>query len=385
MSVENRINDLRKYMNENNIDVNIIMNPDNQYYISGFKAIIYSRPIVLVVDKEKTALIVPGLEEAHARHEANVDELHVYYEHPQESHKGTTHTEHLKNILSTNTTYKTIGVEYGHMNISLANTLKDIGFEVVDIGTKITQMKFIKDEEEIEVIKHAGRLVSLALKTSLENAKAGISEIELDQFGNEIIFDTVAKEFPNAVLDFFVMSPSGIERSIMPHVFSNTRKLEEEEIIIHSRQISLNGYRAECERTFFIGEPTEEQRRIFNIAKEAQEAILKNIKPGLKACEVDKIGRDIIEKAGLSQYAIHRVGHGIGLGLHEEPYLRFDSEVVLEENMVFSVEPGIYVPGVGGFRHSDTVIITKDGCELVTDYYRELEDLIINKTECAIG
>ncbi len=81
-------------------------------------------------------------------------------------------------------------------------------------------------------------------------------------------------------------------------------------------------------------------------------------------------------ESGYAEYAIHRIGHGIGIGNHEEPYLRFDSDLVLEEGMVFSIEPGIYIPELGGFRHSDTVILTKDGNQLITDYPTELENLI---------
>lgn len=218
--------------------------------------------------------------------------------------------------------------------------------------------------------------MSLALSESLKKAMAGISEIELDQYGNKALFEETAQKYPNASLDYFVMSPSGLIRSVMPHVFSNTRKLTENDIVIHSRQVGLNGYRAECERTFFIGEPTAKQKEVFNVAFEAQKAAMEMIKPGIMAKEVDMAARQIIQKAGYGEYAIHRTGHGIGLGVHEEPSLRFDSDLILQEGMAFSIEPGIYIPGVGGFRHSDTVIITKEGARVITDYPRELEHLI---------
>lgn len=199
--------------------------------------------------------------------------------------------------------------------------------------------------------------------------------MEVDQFGNEALFRDVAKNHPDSTLDFFVMTPSGIERTVLPHVFSNTRKFKDKDISIHSRQVGLNGYRAECERTFFIGEPTDRQKDLFNIALEAQIAALDVIKPGIKAKDVDESARKVFRKYGIEEYSMHRTGHGIGIGNHEEPSLRFDNDLTLQEGMVYCVEPGLYVPGVGGFRHSDTVVLKKDGSHQITDYPSELEHL----------
>lgn len=162
----------------------------------------------------------------------------------------------------------------------------------------------------------------------------------------------------------------------MPHVFSNTRKLQKGDIVIHSRQVALNGYRAELERTVVLGGLTDEQNNAFEAARAAQQAAVDFIRPGVTAAEVDDVSRQILKKAGFGDYAIHRVGHGIGISVHEEPSLRFDNNLVLEEGMVFTIEPGIFIPGVGGFRHSDTVVLTKNGNRLITEYPRDLPDLI---------
>ncbi len=225
-------------------------------------------------------------------------------------------------------------------------------------------------------MEEAGRLVNLAVSETLQSCRPGMTEIEIDSRGNAALFSETAKNHPNATLDLVVMSPSGIERSVMPHVFSNTRTLQRGDVVIHSRQVGLNGYRAELERTFFIGEPSEKQKKAFEAARLAQEVALDFIKPGVTAAEVDNVARQVIEKEGYSEYFIHRVGHGIGVSAHEEPYLRFDNNLVLEEGMAFSIEPGIYIPGVGGFRHSDTVVLTSNGHKCITDYPRDLNSLI---------
>jgi len=376
MNPGKRLSQLRTYMDENQMGLSIIMYPDNQYYVSGFKAIVYSRPIVLIVESNSTELIIPALEEEHATKEAAVDSLHVYYEHPEKASSGISYLEAIDKIVSKYPVGTTIGVELDVVSARIYNRLKDAGYKLADIGKKITEMRYIKDENEIEMMMKSAELVNLAVSVSLKNARIGMSEMELDQYGNKALLEEVAKKYSDSTVDYFVMSPSGIERTIMPHVLSNTRKLQQGDVIIHSRQVGLNGYRVENERTFFMGEPTKDQARLFTIIYNAQKAAREAIKPGMMAKEVDSIARKIIQDAGYGQYFIHRTGHGIGIGLHEEPSLRFDSDLVLQENMVFSIEPAIMVPGFGGFRHSDTVILTRNGSKVITEYPRELKDLI---------
>jgi len=377
MNYKKRILELRNFMAENKIDLSIIMDSNNQYYISGFKALIYSRPIVLIIGKSLVNLIIPGLEENHAKAEAKVDNLYVYYEHPEKAKNGKTYLQYLDKIISKYSKGTRIGGEFNVMSIEMADYFKDHDFEIVDIGKKITEMRFIKDAQETDLLINAGKLVSLALAESMKNANEGISEVEFDDIGNKVIFKEATTKYPNSTLDFFGMSPSGLARVLMPHVLSSTRKFQRGDIIIHSRQIGLNGYHAECERTFFIGKPSNsKQEHAFNIIVEAQRAAIDFIRPGVMAKDVDLIARKIIQKAGYGEYAIHRTGHGIGLGVHETPYLRYDNDLILQEGMVFSIEPGIYIPDIGAFRHSDTVILTKNGSKLITDYSRELEKLI---------
>lgn len=376
MNTVQRLNALRSFMMENQITLSLIVNPDNQYYISGYKALIYSRPIVLLVQPNVTSLIVPGLEEEHANAKADVDEINVYYEHPEKADKGKTHLELLDNILSRYPKGTKIGIEFYATPAALARHLEVLGFELCDIGQKIVEMKYVKDEQEIDLIIKAGELVSLALSASVKHACRGISEIDLDRFGDNALLTEAGIKYTDSVLDILVLSPSGVLRTNMPHVSSSTKKLQQNEGVIHSRQVGLNGYRAECERTLFIGEPSSKQKEAFKIVTEANLAAMECIRPGIEAGEVDAKAREIIRKAGYGEYAIHRTGHGIGLGLHEEPYLRFDNRLILQEGMVFSIEPGIYIPELGGFRHSNTVILTNNGAQLVTEFSLELEDLI---------
>ncbi|SFB38482.1 Xaa-Pro dipeptidase [Lentibacillus halodurans] len=375
MDVNHRLTEMRNYMNERDLVAAIVANPDHQYYLSGFKAVMYSRPIIFLVDQDSTKLIVPALEEVHAKDEAKVDDITVYYEHPEMAHKGTNPLDQLRSLLDNYSQGSKIGVDMASISAEKVNFIQQLNFEVVDIGQKIVEMRYVKDKEELVLIEEAGRLSNLAVSTSLNACQEGITEIEMDAVGTKALFEETAKRHPDSTLDLFAMSPSGTERTIMPHVFSNTRKLQKGDIIIHSRQVSLNGYRAELERTIALGELTDDQKKGFEAAKIAQQNAMDFIKPGVTAAEVDEVSRNTLKKAGFVDFANHRVGHGIGISAHEKPYLRFDNDLVLQEGMVFTIEPGIFIPGIGGFRHSDTLILTKNGNKLITEFPRELNDL----------
>jgi Xaa-Pro dipeptidase len=366
-----RLKEIRAFMDERKIGKALVLSPENLFYLTGFKTISYSRPIFLIVDLNSTCLIVPALEEEHAKAKANVDELRVYYEHPKMEEHGISPYRHLLSELRK--TKGTIGVEKSYFSLSLHEKLKK-NFDLVDIGEKIKKMRYVKDDEELDTIRRAGKLVKLGVESSLLIVSPGITEIEIDINGTHKIL-SYASSFPKMTVTSDAMTQTGIERTIMPHIESSTRKLTMPDIGIHSRQVALNGYRAELERTFFVGKPTPEQKHCFEVVQNAQEVALDIIQAGIQAKEVDIHARTVFQKNGYGCYAIHRTGHGIGIGAHEEPYLKFDEDLVLEENMVFSIEPGIYIKNLGGFRHSDTVIVRRGKCEIITEYPRDIESL----------
>ncbi|TCP30881.1 Xaa-Pro aminopeptidase [Scopulibacillus darangshiensis] len=374
-TVEKRLKALRQRMDKKGIDVSLFWDPDNEYYLSGFRAISYSRPIVLLVYKDKTQYIIPALENDHARENAAVDEFFVYHEKIQNSHLDTQYFQPLNRILDDVSKNNVLGIEMGIVPASVYQFIREKGFEIKDIGQDLIDMRAIKDQEEIYWLEQAGLLSDIALEASFANVKSGMSELEFDSYGDMKLLETASKDYPDLIVGYENWTCSGIERSAMPHLYSSTRKFEQNDVVVHSRQVWINGYRAENERTFLIGNPTDEQRKCLQLAIDAQEAGMNVIKPGVKAKEVDIASFKVFEKAGYGNFVQHRIGHGLGLTEHEEPYLRFDNDLVLEEGMVYTIEPGIYIPGVGGFRHSDTVILTKDGCRSITKYPRHIEAL----------
>ncbi|TFB22795.1 aminopeptidase P family protein [Filobacillus milosensis] len=375
-SVDRRLRDLRKRMSQKGIDVALFWDPDNEYYLSGFRAISYSRPIMLLVYQDHTQYIIPALEEEHAKLNAQVNEFFVYYETKPHSHMNTHHLDPLLRIMDSLESNTVFGLELDIIPASMLKMFQDNGFSVKDIGEDLIELRAVKDEEEIFWLDQAGRLSDIALEASFDNLKPGISELEFDSFGDKKLLEVASEEFPDQIVGFENWTCSGIERSAMPHLYSSTRKYEQNDVVVHSRQVWINGYRAENERTFLIGEPTDQQKECLQLAIDAQQAGFDAVKPGVKASEVDQASYNIFKNAGYGDYIQHRIGHGLGLTEHEEPYLRFDNDLILEEGMVYTIEPGLYMPGVGGFRHSDTVIVTKDGCRTITSYPRKLKNLM---------
>ncbi|SDH97654.1 Xaa-Pro dipeptidase [Alteribacillus persepolensis] len=376
-TLKRRLDGFRKRMRDKEIDMALLVEPDNQYYVSGFRAISYSRPIICLVYLNSLQFILPELEKDHASQSARTDELYVYHEIACHRGKDTQFHRPLEHLLDRQPASSTIGVEVDTLPAALYCMLHERNFIVKDMGPDLMEMRMKKDQEEIHWIKQAGVLSDLALESSLHHVQPGISELELDSFGDKKLLEAASQQFPDQLIGFADWTCSGITRSFMPHLASSTRKLEKNDVVVHSRQVWVNHYRAENERTFLIGRPSNEQKYCLELAIEAQAQAMQVVKPGVCAKDIDLAAYHVFEKHGYGEHVQHRTGHGLGLTEHEEPYLRFDNELQLEEGMVYTIEPGIYVPGVGGFRHSDTVIVTNNGFESVTQYPRSLEDMIL--------
>jgi Xaa-Pro dipeptidase len=213
---------------------------------------------------------------------------------------------------------------------------------------------------------------------TLEAAAPGQSQLSIESIGTNAILEAAPRLTPEATVNLLHFTTSGPETSL-PHLITTTRRLGRPDLAIHSRQVSVDGERAELERTFAIGEMDSETRRVFDAAEEAQQAAIDAIRPGVPMRDVDTAARKVIQDAGYGEYSIHRTGHGLGIEAHEAPYVRWDVDEPMEVGMVVSIEPGIYVPGLRGARHSDTVVVTADGHETITDAPRGAANLTFDR------
>lgn len=367
---------------ERGIDAAVVWLPAHQLYLSGFLAHIYSRPIFTFITPTRSALVVPGLEEDHARSKAIVDDLLVYREQP-----GGTRVAGgaqagaaalFEDLLSALPARSTVGIEGSILPWSWAQAVSARGLKIADVGADIYRMREVKDAEEQHLLRLAGKLVSVAVRDTVAAFRPGITEPLVELEGNRSALELAAAEMPEMTVDLLkILTASGVEKSALPHAVTTNRTITNPDLGIHRRHIWVDGYETECERTFFVGKPSAELSRMFAVMCEAQEAAAASLRHGVPAADVDLAARSLITRAGYGQYFVHRTGHSIGLEPHELPDMRHDSDRILEAGMVVTVEPGIYVPGVGGVRHSDTFIITGSGSECITFGSKDLESCIV--------
>ena len=232
--------------------------------------------------------------------------------------------------------------------------------ELVPVDGLPEKLRVKKDEEEIAVIREAAKLADAAYAHILHYVRPGVTELDL-----AAELESFMRKNGASGPSFDTIVASG-ERSAMPHGVASTRKLQPGEFVTFDFGAYFQGYCSDLTRTIVVGEPTDRHREIYNIVLEAQERALAHIKPGMTGREADALTRETIARYGYGEFFGHGTGHGIGLEIHEAPRLSQRSDTVLEPGMVVTVEPGIYIPGFGGVRIEDDVVVTESGIRVLT-------------------
>ncbi len=249
------------------------------------------------------------------------------------------------------------------------NAIPDIEFK--PSKNEICNLRKIKNSEEVEKIQFACNLADSCLTHIKGLIKPGISEYELNleiefylrKHGAKNAFDPIVAAGPN---------------SAKPHARPSERKLENNEFLVIDFGAFINGYNSDMTRTFFLGEPNEEQRRMYNTVLKAQLAAIDGLVPGKSAVEVDKIARDVITEEGYGEYFSHGLGHGLGKDVHDPGSLSFRSNDIISVGQVWTVEPGIYIENNGGIRIEDDVLVLDNGTNILTHSKKDFESMIIH-------
>lgn len=232
--------------------------------------------------------------------------------------------------------------------------------ELVPAGELAESLRMKKDEDEVEVIREAAALADAAFQHILTVVRPGVTELEL-----AAELETFMRKGGASGPSFDTIVASG-ERSALPHGVASDRRLQPGEFVTFDFGAYYNGYCSDLTRTIVVGTPTDRHREIYEIVLEAQQHALDNLKPGMTGREADALTRDIIARYGYGEFFGHGTGHGIGMEIHEAPRLSLRSDTVLEPGMVVTVEPGIYIPGFGGVRIEDDVVVTDAGIRVLT-------------------
>lgn len=263
---------------------------------------------------------------------------------------------------------KRLAFEKDHVTYSSWEKLKEKfeGVELVGVSGWVEELRAIKTSEEVKLISRAQEIADSALAMLLNSLKRGVCErdVALDL---EFTMRKMGAQGPA----FPIIVVSG-ERSSLPHGTPSERVFRDGDFVTIDWGAQVGGYCSDCTRTFIIGVADSRHEEIYRVVKAAQEEALAAVKPGGLAKDVDLAGRKVIEDAGYGEYFGHSIGHGVGLAVHERPVVGPKSDAVLEPGMVITVEPGIYVPGFGGVRIEDLVLVTDTGCKILSTNPKDL-------------
>ena len=347
-----KINEIINYLQKENADAAWITTPLNIYYFTGYRSEPHERLFALLIQASgETVLFCPKMEVEEVKASPFDGQIIGYLdtENPFDFYQQS--FQHML-IESEHLTVKR------QREITQAFHVKQYG----DIDQTIKNLRNIKSIDEIEKIKHAGHLADKCIEIGVNYLKEGISEREVvNHIENEI------KKYGVNEMSFDTMVLFG-DHAASPHGVPGNRQLQNNELVLFDLGVIYNHYCSDMTRTVQFGTPSKEALDIYNIVLDAETSAIDAIRPGVKLKEIDKIARDIIDRAGYGDYFPHRLGHGLGLEEHEYQDVSSTNDNVLEAGMVITIEPGIYVPGVAGVRIEDDILVTDSGCEILTHY-----------------
>jgi Xaa-Pro dipeptidase len=375
-----KIRQVQDEMKKRNLNALVLLHATNVIYTTGYFHLSTERPLAALIPQSgDPALFVPALESDQVKLWW-VKDYESYFDFPGPVNRVRWIFERIaKRGLGAGR----IGVE--EPTPSRLNQMK-LGAPqatIVDAGDFIEQLRWVKDEDEIQIMRRGMYFNDFAIGAGREfiQAHGAVTENEILKAAADALADKMGAELKDVVgvgiePPFGSLVPFG-KRSAFPHAVPSKDRLKKGDALILSYTCQVGGYAVECERSFSVGKPTDYAKRLFDAMLAAHDTGVENLKEGAIAEEVDKKSLDQIRKAGFEKFLKHRTGHGIGLEGHEAPWIAEGDKTVLKEGMTFSCEPGVYDPDWGGFRHSDTVVVRKDKGEVLNKYPTRLEDMII--------
>ncbi|MEV4626924.1 Xaa-Pro peptidase family protein [Micromonospora sp. NPDC049523] len=369
--------DLRAELARAGLDAMLADDPEDVAYLTGFFHHPGERPVAVLLPTDGTTrLLLPELEREHAQAQHSAAELVAYPEFPGLRPQFS----YLAPVTGR------IGYA-GSMSVDrLAQITAAFPGATMVRTDLVTLARYRKRPEEIALHAEAARITDLMLaagRTLIEDAVAGGGELPSEAELADHITTVGTRTMYAEHADVVVVSPlaGGLvyagPNSARPHALPSGYRLRPGDTFMLSLGCAVGGRFVEGERTFILGEPTADQRRYYEAVRQAQQTGGEALRPGVLCSQANTECLDVIRSAGLGEYLRHRQGHGIGLGMHEPPWLADGDDTPLEVGMVVSNEPGIYIPGHAGYRISDSMLITQDGARPFTSYPRSLDDVVV--------
>ncbi|MDX1770042.1 MAG: Xaa-Pro peptidase family protein [Planococcaceae bacterium] len=358
-----KINQISTYLKKHNIDAAFITTPDNVFYVSGFRSNPHERLLgVLVFQDAEPLMILPQMEVPDAKNAGwNFDVVgHQDTDQPWQLLKQAIENKKI--------TPSQIAIEKSHMTVERLEAIQELYPDVTftRLDDQLNSMRVVKDANELAILREAAAYADYAIEVGVSEIAEGKTELEI-----LTAIELALKKKGISHMSFDTMVLSG-PKTASPHGKPGDRKIQKGDLVLFDLGVIYKGYCSDITRTVAFGEPSTKQKEVYETVRKAEQAAVDAVKPGVKAMELDKIARDIITEAGYGEFFTHRLGHGLGISVHEFPSVTGNNEMELIEGMVFTIEPGIYDPSITGVRIEDDVVVTKDGVEVLTKYPKEL-------------
>lgn len=362
--MSSRLQKLSQWMKENDIQVSFLTSPDNVFYLSGFLSDPHERLLGLAIFQDaEPFLVCPAMEKEDAKNAGWSHEIIAYsdIQNPWKLIQKSIHTRIGK--------LEKAAIEKEHMNVERYEAISHLlgGAAFVPAEEKLRKMRMIKEDHELQIIREACALTDFAIETGCAEIQEGKTELDV----LAAVEYALKKKGVNE-MSFSTMVLTGANGA-SPHGTPGMAKIKKGDLVLFDLGVVVNGYCSDITRTVAYGDIHDKQKEIYDTVLKAQLAAVKASKPGVPCSEIDLTARNLIAEAGYGDYFPHRLGHGLGISVHEYPSLTETNSLLLEEGMVFTIEPGIYVPGVAGVRIEDDLVVTADGVEVLTKFPKELQ------------
>jgi len=357
---EERVDGLRAAMSEDGLDLVALAPSDNLRYALGFSPFADERACLLLVSEHRLAFVVPALNADQAA--ASAPDLPAFAWKDEEGPIDAIRAA----LASLDAAPRRVGIDpemRGDVLLTLQSFASNAHYQTA--ADVLRRLREVKSDGELALLAASARTADDAMAVALGSCRPGATELE--------VAEAAAAAFRGAGADevSFTIVASG-PHGAFPHHHTSRHALAAGDAVVIDIGGKLDGYASDITRMAFVGEPSDRYREVHAVVETAVAAGLAAARPGATAGEVDRAARSAIEEAGYAPYFVHRTGHGLGLSTHEPPWIMDGSEDVLRESTVFSIEPGIYLPGEFGVRLEEIVYLTDDGCTRFSELRRDV-------------